>query len=55
MEVVDKIRQYAFDNAKPIKEEYKENQWYCKLCIKSMNKLSKYNHVKSVSHTNMIN
>ena len=39
---------------KPLKPEYKENQYYCRLCIKSMNKLSKYNHVKTIGHKNML-
>jgi hypothetical protein len=39
---------------KPMKPEYKENQWYCKLCIKSMAKLSRYNHIKTIGHKNML-
>ena len=37
---------------KPYKDDSK--LWYCKYCIKTMNKLSKYNHVKTISHMNMI-
>ena len=37
---------------KPYKDDSK--LWYCRDCIKAINKASKYNHVKTTSHMNMI-